>query len=210
MLVCELIILVKTCLARPNAPPPEPVSDIWGRTTLWRHRFRRFAAMSMCSAWWNIGPVARAAREGNPGGTSGGSGCSVSGRPRGTPCGYSPMRMLMASSSWPICLSRSGICALAASKHLLSLKPIQLRGDAVVHSERSELDGILLGLHGVARDLELQIKLQEREVVTRHVADKREHDRALRIFRGQNLGARRFSFSAAACRKDPAGTQHRR
>jgi len=51
------------------------------------------------------------------------------------------------------------------------------------------------------RDLELQIKLQEREVVTRHVADKREHDRALRIFSGQKLGARRFSFSAQPAEK---------
>src|SRR5258708_27124467 len=86
-------------------------------------------------------------------------------------------------------------------EHLLSLKHIQLRGDAVVHSERRELDGILLGLHGVAGDLELQIKLQEHEVVTRHVADKREHDRALRIFRSQKLGARRFSFSAQLAEK---------
>jgi hypothetical protein len=52
--------------------------------------------------------------------------------------------------------------------------------------------GILLCLHGVSRDLELEIKLQEREVIARHIAYERKHGRPLPILSGKELGARRF------------------
>jgi len=61
------------------------------------------------------------------------------------------MRMLMASSFLADLSFEVRDLRIGGVEHLLSLKHIQLRGDAVVHSERSELDGILLGLHGVSR-----------------------------------------------------------
>ena len=64
-------------------------------------------------------------------------------------------------------------------QHLLGLQHVQLGGHAVVEPQLRQLDGIFLGLHGVARDLEFEIELQEREVVARHVADEREYDRML-------------------------------
>src|SRR5580704_16201448 len=86
--------------------------------------------------------------------------------------------------------------SICGVEHLLSLQHIQLCGDAVIHSERSEFDGILLGLHGVAGDLELEIEVQKREIIAGHVADEREHDGALRILSGQELGTRRFGLFA--------------
>ena len=130
--------------------------------------------------------------EGRPGGTSGGSGCSTSGRPRGTACG-----IIAKENADGIFFLRDlslqvRDLSIGRIENLLSLQNIQLGGNAVLDAKIGELDGIFLRLDGLARDLELQIELQKREIVARHVADQRQYDRLPRILGGQQFGARRF------------------
>src|SRR5712664_1375279 len=56
----------------------------------------------------------------------------------------------------------------------------------------SELDRVLLGLDGLARDLKLKIKLQESEIGARHVTHERQYDRLARIFCRKEFSARRL------------------
>src|SRR5882724_3836767 len=83
--VCELNKLEKALL-RPNDPPPEPVSEICGKNCALATPISALAATRNCSAS-RISGRRSINDEGKPGGTSGGSGCSTSGRPRGTACG---------------------------------------------------------------------------------------------------------------------------
>ena len=75
-------------------------------------------------------------------------------------------------------------------QHLLRLQHIQLGSKTVVEPQLGQLDGIFLGLHRVARDLEFEIELQQREVVARHIANKGEYDSIPRILGSQELGPR--------------------
>ena len=74
-------------------------------------------------------------------------------------------------------------------EHLLSLEHIQLRGDAVIEPQVGKFDRIGLGLDRLSRDRELQVELQQREIVARHIADEGQYDDLARIFGGQELGA---------------------
>src|SRR6267378_5283069 len=77
-------------------------------------------------------------------------------------------------------------------KNLLSLQNVELCGYAVIDAKLGELHRVFLRLDGLARDLELQVKLQEREIVTRHVAHERQYDRLPRILCCKELGACRL------------------
>ena len=59
-----------------------------------------------------------------------------------------------------------------------------------------EFHGVFLRLDRVACDLELKVELQEREVVARHIAHERQNHRMTRVFRGEELRARRFCGAA--------------
>ena len=74
-------------------------------------------------------------------------------------------------------------------ENLLSLQNVELGGHAVLDAKIGELHRIFLRLDGVARDLELKVELQEREIVARHVAHERQHDRLPRILGGKQFGA---------------------
>ena len=93
---------------------------------------------------------------------------------------------------------------------LLSLEHIQLRGDSVLKPQLGKFDRIGLGLDRLPRDRELQIKLQQREIVARHIADEGQCDDLARIFGGQQLSAGCFVGAAQAGRRNPAGTPRRR
>ena len=56
---------------------------------------------------------------------------------------------------------------------LLSLQNIKLGGHAVLDAKIGELHRVFLRLDRLAGDLELKVKLQEREIVARHVAHER-------------------------------------
>ncbi len=58
-------------------------------------------------------------------------------------------------------------------EHLFGLHDVQLRGDTVLETVLCQLDGIFLGFDRVASDLELQVKREKSEIVTRHVAYER-------------------------------------
>ena len=55
---------------------------------------------------------------------------------------------------------------------LLRLEHIELRRHAVLNAQRGELNRILLGRDRLVRDLQLQIKFQQREVVARNIAQR--------------------------------------
>ena len=79
---------------------------------------------------------------------------------------------------------------------LLGLKHIQLGGNAVVKPQLGKFDRIGLGLNRLTRDRELQIKLQQREVVGRNIADEGQCDNLACIFGSQELGAGGFVGAA--------------
>ncbi len=58
-------------------------------------------------------------------------------------------------------------------EYLLRLQHIELRGDAMFHSQFGKLDGVLLCLDCALSNLKLQIKCEKQEVVTRHVTHQR-------------------------------------
>src|SRR5229473_5587772 len=64
-----------------------------------------------------------------------------------------------------------------------------------------ELHRVLLGLDGLARDLKLQIKLQESEIGARHVTHERQYDRLARIFCRKEFSARRLGRPAQPSEK---------
>ncbi len=74
-------------------------------------------------------------------------------------------------------------------QHLLGLQHIQLGGNTMVKPQPRQLDGIFLGLHRVAGDLQFEIELQQGEVVAGHIADQGEDDGIPRILGSQQLGA---------------------
>ena len=107
----------------------------------------------------------------------------------------------MASSSWPICLSRSGICRIGGVEHLLGLQHIQLGGNAVVEPQPGQLDGLFLSLDRVLGDLELEVEIEKPKIVTGDVAHQRQRDSLLRILGGQEFGARGLSCASQAAEK---------
>src|SRR6266446_10849887 len=66
----------------------------------------------------------------------------------------------------------------------------------MIDAKLGELHRVFLRLDGPARNLKLQVKLQEREIVTRHVAHKRQYDRLPRILCCEELGACRLICAA--------------
>ena len=77
-------------------------------------------------------------------------------------------------------------------ENLLSLQNVKLCGHAMIDANLGELHRVFLRRDGLARDLELRVKLQEREIVTGHVAQERQYDRLPRILCCKELGASRL------------------
>jgi hypothetical protein len=75
---------------------------------------------------------------------------------------------------------------------LLGLEHIELGRHAVSYAQFGQLDGILLSVDRAPRDLDLQVEIKERKVVTRHVTHQCEDNRLLSIFGDEKLGACRF------------------
>src|SRR5467141_1188870 len=70
----------------------------------------------------------------------------------------------------PLQVRNLGVCGI---ENLLSLQNVKLGGHAVLDPKIGELHRVFLRLNRLARDLKLQIKLQEREIVAGHVAHER-------------------------------------
>src|SRR6266851_3442520 len=70
----------------------------------------------------------------------------------------------------PLQVRNLGVCGI---ENLLSLQDVKLGGHAMLDAKIGELHRVFLRLNRLARDLKLQIKLQEREIVAGHVAHER-------------------------------------
>src|SRR5258708_16691540 len=74
----------------------------------------------------------------------------------------------------------------------LRLQNVELGGNPVVQAKIGQLHRSFLRRHSVACDLQLQVKLQQREIITGNVADQRQNDRLPRILGCKQLRAGRF------------------
>ena len=71
-------------------------------------------------------------------------------------------------SDLPLQFGNLRICRV---EHLLGLQYIELCSDTVIQPQLGQVDCVLLCRNRVASDLQLQIKREQLEVVTRNVAD---------------------------------------
>src|SRR5579864_2025709 len=86
-------------------------------------------------------------------------------------------------------------------ENLLGLEYVKFCSDTAIKPELSQFDRIGLCPYCLASDLELKIKLQESEVVTRKVADKGQDHRLTCILCSQELGACGFGGPTQAAKE---------
>jgi len=86
-------------------------------------------------------------------------------------------------------------------QHLLGLKHVEPGCNAMADSEFSQPDGILLGLDRIPGDLELEVEVEKREIVARHVAHECQDNRLLSILGREELSAGRFGSPPQAAEK---------
>ncbi len=175
-------------LLLPKEPPPDPVSEICGKNAAFATPISAFAATRFCSAS-RISGRRSMMEEGRPGGTSGGSVCADQGKPA-----RHTLRIIAKQdadgvfllSDLPFQIRNGGIRRI---EYLLCLEHIEFCGHTVAQPQIGELDRIYLCLHRIARDLELQVELQQREVVGGHITHQGQYDGLPRGFRSQQLGS---------------------
>ena len=151
-------------LLLPKEPPPDPVSEICGKNAAFATPISAFAAIRFCSASRISGR--RSMMRGRKAGRYfGGKRLRHQGKPA-----RHTLRVIAKQdadrvfllSDLPFQIRNGGIRRI---QYLLCLEHIEFCGHTVAPAADGELDRIYLCLHRIARDLELQVELQQREVV---------------------------------------------
>src|SRR2546430_596221 len=158
--------------------PSTPVRVIFGKRSALATPIRAVAAWRSCSTWTTSGRR-WSSSDGRPGGTAGGSTCSVSERPRAMAWGLRPSSTLIWFSFWTICRSNSAARAAAFDRSRPQRSP-------------ADSDRLFPGQNRAFGNLQLHVELEEVEIRLGHSAHQLEYHGPPVPFTGEQVRASGF------------------